>query len=245
MRVKSGLVVLMSLSLGACAGTGDVQPDAAGEQIKPGTVLIFHEQEAGAEAARMVYFINADTMRINEWQDPNDFILFDRNTRTIYNVVASDKTILVIKDRPVNGPPPLNYELGEAKEKSSAAVRSKDGLDAWHYRYTIGDAVCYNTVSMEGYLPEVVQALKEFRQVLAGEHAKGLGSTPPDMLDPCDLAMNIFESGRYLDKGFPLREWNDKGYQRFLVDVRYEQVPPAVVLQLPEGYKQYSIPGPE
>lgn len=238
----SGALVVVMLLLAGCAATGE--QSAPAPEPKAGTILIFQETEPDADPARMVYFVNQDMMRINEWQETEDFVLFDRRSRTIYNVVAKDKTILVIEDRPITVPSPVDYTLVEKKEESAAAIRNTDGNKAWHYKYMIGDQVCYNTVSIPDYLNDVVAALSEFREVLAGEHAKTLPNTPADVLDPCDLAMNIFEPGRFLDKGFPLREWDQRGYQRFLMDVRHDRVPPANVLTLPEDFKRYSIPSP-
>lgn len=246
------LVVVVQLS--ACAGGPTEESAAHGAtavvvagsgdlpQPKPGTVLIFHENEPDNDAHRVVVFVNPDVMRINDWREVGDYILFDRTTQTIYNVVKKDETVLVIKKRPVTVKPPLAYEVVEQKEKSAAAG-STSGNDAFHYKYMIKDRVCYNAVSLDGYLPDAVAGMIEFRTVLAGEHTKTIGSTPVEMLDACDLAMNIFEPGRYLEKGFPIREWDSKGYQRFLVDVRNNIVTDPQLLALPAGYTHYEIGG--
>ncbi len=254
MNLKLTGVAACLLLLAACGGetvrdsaetaTGQNADASATAGSKPGTVLVFHEKEPDNEAHRVVFFVNADFMRINDWKEVDDFILFDRQQNTIFNVVKKDRTVLVIKPRTVDIKSPLPYELHETKEKSAATVKSVNGSDAYHYSYLIGDRVCYDTVSLDGYLDEVVAAIKEFRTVLAGEHAKTIGNTPVEMLDACDLAMNIFEPNRYLEKGFPLREWDGRGYQRFLVDVRGGIVADPELLKLPEGYQQYEIKMP-
>lgn len=260
MQIKLGQIFYLSLlvTLAGCAtqtvqeGADPVSLDAVDMQqdqldetgqvaIKRGVVLIFHEKEPDNEAHRVVYFVNKDVMRINDWQQVDDYILFDRKTQTIYNVTKESKTIFVIKPNAVEVDSPIEYELVEAKEKSAAAVRTSSGESAYFYKYSINDRVCYNVVSLEGYLDDVRKALAEFRVVLAGEHAKTISNTPKEMLDPCDLAMNIFQPTRYIDHGFPIREWDSRGYQRFLVDVRAGVQTEARLLEIPEDYKQYSI----
>jgi hypothetical protein len=230
--------VLISVS---CATQPSVEQEKAFEN-EAGVYMLFSETEPGVNPYQVTIFVNSRFMHIKDnTAKDNDFILFDRNKKTIYNVVAEGKTILVIGPQNVNVDPPIKINYTEEKEESSALVKRTGGKTALHYHYLANNKSCYDVVVVEDYLPDVVRAFQEFRQVLAGEHAKTIDAIPSDMLDPCDLAINIFEPTRHLQHGFPVREWDEKGYQRFLVDVRENVVPPEGMMSLPTDYTKYSI----
>jgi hypothetical protein len=115
-------------------------------------------------------------------------------------------------------------------------------MQATHYRYDADGKHCYDAVAMPAeFLPEVVKAMREFRTTLAGEHASTVGAIPRDMLDACDLSVNIFHATKHLDHGMPIREWDQKGYQRFLVKYKEDlQIDKSEYL-IPDNYHRYSI----
>lgn len=239
----SGL--LLVALLGGCAN----QPQKTAEEIAaeekgeslPGTALLYAETEAGSKQSYTVrMFINPNYIHMDDSRTPQDFLLFDRKAKVIYSVNADDQTVFEIHAKPINIEPPISIDYAEESQPSSAIPKIND-QQATHYRYTVNGERCYDAVVMpESFLPEVREALMEFRLVLAGEHASTLANTPRDMLDACDLALNIFETNRHYAHGLPIREWGNGGYQRFLKDYREGYILVKEVLTLPEGYRHYS-----
>jgi hypothetical protein len=243
------IVVLLAM-LGACATPVEkTEPepaaDAAAEapmESAPGTMMIFVDREAGSDQPFTTrIFVNPGFMHISDSRSPEDFILFDRKTQTIHSVTMADKTVFDIGPKPVTIDPPIAIKYEEESQPSSA-IPKIDGQQANHYRFNVNGQHCYDAVVMpEDFLPDVLKAMREFRTVMAGEHATTVDQTPPEMLDACDLALNVFEPIRHMAHGLPIREWDRKGYQRFLKDYRKGLTVPLEVLALPKDFRHYSI----
>lgn len=238
----AGVALLMGL-LSACAGLSKPadESDTVADESRPGVAMLFVESEPGqSQSFTSRMFVNPRYLHMNDSRAPQDFILFDRKERVIYSVNSEDKTVFEIHAKPVTVKPPIAIDYTEESQPSSA-IPKVDGREAIHYRYLANGARCYDAVSLGGdFLPDVVQAMREFRTVLAGEHASTLERIPRDLLDPCDLALNIFYSTRHLEHGFPLREWGVNGYQRFLKTYYPDFTVEREVLTLPEGYRHYT-----
>ncbi len=241
--VKIILAVFLSLGLAACAGqfTKPAAKTEAELKAARGTLLIMVEREAGSEPFTTRLFINEGYLHISDVRSPADFILFNRKEKTIYNVSRGDKTIMVIRNKPVAIEPPIKLDYQEASQPSGA-IPKIDGKQATHYRFTANGEHCYDAVVMpEDFMPDVLAAMREFRMVLAGEHATTVDRTPKELLDACDLSLNIFYATRHMDHGLPIREWDRKGYQRFMKDYRTGLLASEGTFDLPKGFRRYSV----
>lgn len=245
-----GLMILIWLS--GCASTATTQsPSAeaditsaeknAEEKHEIGALLIYVERESGSESFTSRIFGNAHWLHISDSRSPADYVLFDRTAQTIYNVNQDDRSIFVIKRQAVDIEPPIVLDYRE-ESQPSGAIPKVDDRQATHYRFYANDAHCYDSVVLsENFMPEVLGAMREFREVLAGEHASTVNKLPEDMLDACDLLLNIFAATKHMDHGLPIREWDRHGYQRFLKDYRFEVSTPESVFELPEDFRHYSV----
>ncbi len=237
------------LWLSACATGGSSGGKAASgkdsqsssDQKNIGTLLIFSEREAGSESFTTRIFVNSEYMHMSDSLSPADFVLFNRAERTIYNVTRDEKSILVIRDKPHNVKPPIDINYKEESQPSSAIPRI-NGRQATHYQYKANGKRCYDAVVLGGdFMPDVLAALREFRQVLANEHASSVNNEPKEMMDACDMAVNVFFATKHMDHGIPIREWNTRGYQRFLKDYRENLAAPDSTFVLPKDYQQYTM----
>ncbi|KPJ92710.1 MAG: hypothetical protein AMJ53_08840 [Gammaproteobacteria bacterium SG8_11] len=242
LSILSLLVFLMS----ACTSPPKINYPKVQEEEKPegiGALLYFSIKEPGTDSYNSRVFVNNDVMVVKDSRAEQDFMLFDRKTRTIYNVNSEAKTIFVIKPRAVEIQPPIAIEYSEASQPSGAIPKVQD-MQATHYRYDANGAHCYDAVTMpEKFLPVVNEAMKDFRLVLAGEHASTLGNIPEDMHDACDMAVNIFHATKHYEHGLPIREWDRKGYQRFLRDYKTGVSMNPKEYELPQDYTQFSVSG--
>jgi outer membrane lipoprotein-sorting protein len=247
MKLKWLAGMVLVVGLGGCAlqesKPVETSETEAAEEDKAvtGTLLIYVEQEAGAGSFTTRMYVTEDYLHISDSLSPANFILFNRKEQTIYNVTQDDHTIFVIRPKAVSVAPPIEINYREESQPSSA-IPKIDGRQATHYRYFANDTHCYDTVALpEDFMPDVVSALREFRTVLAGEHATTVNSMPADTQDACDLALNIFEATRHMAHGLPIREWDRKGYQRFMKDYHTEVEAPEGIFVLPADFKRYSV----
>lgn len=208
-----------------------------------GTLLIFTEREAGSntESFTTRLFVSRDYLHMSDSFSPADFVLFNRSEKKIYSVTQDDKSIFVINNKPHNITPPIKIAY-EGKSQPSSAIPKIDGRQATHYRFFVNNKHCYDSVVLgEEFLPDVLAAMREFRQVLANEHASTVNRMPVDTLDACDLAVNIFHATQHMENGLPIREWDRRGYQRFLKDYRESVSVPEEIFVLPKDFRQYSL----
>lgn len=227
------------LGSAGCATNATRSDDQAIDPSKVGVALLYAEKEEGSPESGLRLYVNAEFLRIDDLSAPDDFILFDRKKRTIYNVATAEKSVSIISPKPVTVAPPIPITLTEEKNESAAVTRGAENSKGYYYKFFANGAPCYNAVVAENYLPDVVKAFQEFRTVLAGEHATSLGNLPPDRWDACDLALNIFYPTHHLQFGFPVREWNDKGYSKFLREVQFNVLIDPALLAIPADYARY------
>ncbi len=240
MCFKVVIIGVLLFGLAACS-TNSKKSGGQDSQKDLGILLSYNERDSDKNTYQVEIFINSKYMHISDSQSKGDYILFDRKKAVIYNVNADDKTIFVIKNRSVDIESPLDIQY-ELVSQPSAAIPEVQGNTATHYRFNVNGKHCYDAVSMEiAFMPDAVKAMKEYRNVLAGEHAKTVNKIPEDMLDACDLALNVFYPSKYLDNGLPMREWDRKGYRRFLESYKFNVKMPNEKLSLPDGYEKYSV----
>lgn len=236
-----GVLVWLSACATANNADGNGSQESSEDKKNAGTLLIYSEREAGSESFTTRIFINKKYMHMSDSLSPADFMLFNRSERTIYNVTHDEKSILVIRDRPHNIKPPIEIKYVEESQPSSA-IPKIDGRQATHYRFYANGKRCHDSVVLgKDFMPDVLAAMREFKQVLANEHAASVKNTPKDMMDVCDLAVNVFYATKHMDHGIPIREWNTSGYQRFLKDYRGNISASDSEFILPKDYVQYSM----
>lgn len=236
-------ISLVSVLITACSTPPKPNvPQMVEEEPKNvGALLLFSIKEPGTEAYENRVFVNRDVMVMRDSRAEKDFLLFDRKTKTIYSTNASDKTIFVIKPKPITTKPPIPLDYVETSQPSSA-IPKVQGMQATHFQYDVNGKHCFDAVVMpETFLPVVASAMKDFRAVLAGEHASTLGNIPDDMQDACDLAVNVFYATKHYEHGLPIREWDRKGYQKFLMDYKTGIDLDPKTYELPKDYREYSI----
>lgn len=219
------------------------QGSAAADAADPGTALklSFVEQEKGIDPYATRMLVTPKYLRIDDGAGSKDFVLFDRASRIIYDVNAEDGTIMTVEPHAVDIEPPDPLKLSEDRLGSMKDAPTVAGKAPVHYRLNADGKECANVVAVDGLLPDAVAALRAYRQVLAGESARTLNLIPADVRNACDMAADTFAPARHLAHGFPIQQWDAKGYSRMLTDFDPAFVPEQGVFVLPEGYKRFSI----
>jgi hypothetical protein len=215
---------------------------ATGKAGSPdGIILTYEEQEAGVEAYPVRILVVPGYLRMDDGHDHDDFILFDRTSRTIFSINHEDREILVIEhSSPGDGLAPLP-DLHLGIEKTAAEnVPLVAGKTPEIYRFTAAGEICLEAVVVPGLLPPAVQALGEYGRLLAGRQRSTLDNTPEEFRTPCYLSRYVFAPDRQLEKGLPIQEWDNSGYRRTLTDFRDNVPVDPELFKLPAGYTRHT-----
>ena len=203
------------------------------------TALYYAEQEPGGEPYRTRMIVTARWLRMDDGGETKDFLLFDRREKTLYSVSTADARILVIAPKPVGIAAPV--ALAHTLEPDAEAYPAVGGKKVTRYRLLTNQKPCYDLVAAEGMLPEAVQALREYRQTLAGQQAAMLAGMPKELQTPCDLANNVFAPVRYLDFGLPIRLDETGVRTSELVDYKADFEAGPALFDLPASYRRIAI----
>lgn len=203
------------------------------------TALYYAEQDAGSAPYQTRMIVTDRWLRIDDGPQGKDFLLFDRRDRTIYNLNTADESILVLSPLAVGISSPL--ALRHRVDKDEAGLPSVGNRTVRHYRLHTNDTLCYDLYAADGLLPGAVQALREYREALAGQQAVPLPSAPKEVLAGCDLANNIFLPARHLDYGLPVRLSETGVRTSELVDYNTDFKAEAALFELPPNYKRLTI----
>ncbi len=220
------------IALSACATHLPVAPQIA-------TVMMFTEQEQGGAPYRTRMIVTPRYLRIDSGHSHGGFVLLDRSKHTVYSVSRMDKTVLVIKPRRITLPRPAEFRQRVVKDKRE--FPSIDGRKVVHYTLLTNNERCFDVYAAAGLLPDVVAALRDYHQVLAGEQAVTESKTPVSFRSDCDLANYVFLPAHYLEFGFPVRQTDSAGTTRQLVDYKIASPLTPGLFNLPADYRRYSI----
>lgn len=202
------------------------------------TVLYYRISEPGIDPYLSRWLITDSFLRIDEGDVADNFILFDRRKHLVSSVVNGDRTVLDIPKRAVDRKPAKSLKQ-ESRTVRDDKLPVVDGKKPIYRELYINDSLCSSVVSVEKLLPDVVNALREYRQVMAGEHAKNMDNTPAELQQPCELSLYIFNPLWTLERGLPIQEWDTQGKAQVLLDYKTGETVDAALFNLPEGYRHY------
>ncbi|MEJ2685688.1 MAG: hypothetical protein P8124_00520 [Gammaproteobacteria bacterium] len=217
---------------------------AAGTDAKPGSTdaieLTYQIKMPGRPAYTTRYLVTPRFMRSDDGPGSKDFVLLDRKGRTVYSVSQSDSTVLVIPYRAIDAKRPASLKLSQQVHKDPKAPHV-GGRTPVHYTFLANGKTCSDAVVVPGLLGGAVAAMREFEQIMAGQHAADMDKTPADMQTPCDLARYVFAADRQLRHGLPIQEWDPTGYRRTLTDYKPKLEVDPSLFKLPKGFRHYSV----
>lgn len=227
---------LAGVGLAAIMLTAVAEPDAVSA-----TVLLWQERETGIAPHSTRMLVSKQYLRSDDGRDTADFMLFDRQTRRIYSVSHSERSILVIEADAIPGEAGPQPDFKESLQPDPKAPKIS-GLAASQYQLSSGDQKCLQATLVPGLLPGVIEALREMQGVLAARQYRDLTKTPEEFRTPCFLANYVYAIDRHLQAGFPVVELRQDGWQRMLLDYRSDQMIASDRFQLPQGYREERMP---
>jgi hypothetical protein len=228
------------LLLALAIATATARAEDAG--VLAGSLLLYEEQEAGTDAYPVRILVVPGYLRMDEGNDEDDYLLFDRSSGTIASVSHEQRMILSIEELTGSGQGPALPDVELGMERVAAPdMPPVAGRTPELYRFTAHRDTCLEVVVVPGLMQAAVEALAEYGRVLAARQLATLENTPREMWTPCFLARNVLAPARHLSRGLPIEERDGHGYQRVLLDFRSDVELAAGLFRLPEGYISRSL----
>ncbi len=234
-------VLAIFLISAGCSRSNDELPTPVQEDgMVSADWLLYEEQEQGTGQYPVRILVSKHHLRFDDNFDASDFLLLDRHTHTLYSVSHEESSILVIEGKPGDSNLPSNIDLTEERSEDGDAPTIGGNLPV-HVRFKANNELCYEVVLVPDLLNEVTEALTEYAEILGWRQLNSLETVPVTMQTPCFLSRYVYRPARHLTQGLPVREWDDSGYLRTLVDYGEEQKFSRSLFVLPGGYAQFKI----
>ena len=201
------------------------------------TQVLFEERESGIDPYVTRMLLNKRYLRIDEGVDEGDFVLFDRVLGRIHNINHEERTEVVIERKPPVVADLPDVEFSTEREVQNA-VPTIGGIVAVEHRFFSEGALCQRSINFDGLLPQFVDALRLYREVLVAQSLASLDSVPEEFKTPCYLALNVTHANAFLEPGFPAMMADEQGRMRLLLEFNKLELS-ADLFKLPDGYERY------
>lgn len=189
----------------------------------------FMDQRGDAGGGITRYLVTDRYLRMDYGQERDDYVLFDRQKKRVYNVTHDQRTIMLIEPGVVTIPKPEKWKVNEDTLQEERGKRS--------YDIEVNDIKCSRITAAQNFLPDFVDALGDFNELMAATQAATYLATPPELRHPCELARYVLEPRRWIGSGFPLYEANTDGSIRRLLDYKTGMPIRPSLFKLPETYR--------
>ena len=238
MKAFSTVVSVFVVAL-LSANTAPVFAQEAGTPEEPvvAQVVVWAERRAEGEPYPLRLLLSEAVLRFDGGKDEDDFLLLERDSKTLYNIVRADQSILQVPYVPVAVDDTLAAAIRlEHTLESMQGAPEVEGLAPLKLTLKANGEVCRTSVVVPELFPAVLEALREFATVMASFHAASLPVTASENVNACNFADAILQPTRALDSGFPVQENQSAGVQRMLFSVEDDAALPAALFTLPAGY---------
>ena len=203
--------------------------------------LTYRVDEPGLDPYLSRILVTDDYLRMDEGAAGGGFLLLDRHQGIVYSVSDVEKSVLVINPSPGHQTPSPSLVLTEEVELDAEAP-AIGGRQPYSVALLVNGERCREMVVVKGLLPEAVEALREFSEILARVQARSLTAMPGDVAADCDLAELVYAPTRWLDFGLPI-QWRYAGKQQFLLDFAAAEAVETPLFQIPPNYARMGMPG--
>ena len=233
------LPIIFCVFLFGCASQGAKHNNNSQKNTKPsnaGYLLLFSEKRPNETEHSVRMMITDDYLRIDEGPQSQDYELFDRHNKSITEVTGETESIHYVNptDQHVRPTFPVRWVIESQTSQALMRTQQNNQASATHYLFYLNDEPCYNLVTIDNHLTETLDALREYNRVIANDLKSNYQMSENRH---CSDAINIFDPNVRLQYGFPLREWGQYGYQRFLVDFQKDVIFPESLFKSPKRHE--------
>lgn len=195
--------------------------------------ITYMDQELDRGGYVTRYLVSEHFLRMDFGQDSDDYVLYDRRARRVFNVNHERREALVIDYEPVNYPKPERWSVDEYTRQNTDGKR--------RFELSVNGTTCSRMVAMEKLAPDAAQAMAEFAEALAATQAETYRATPSDQQQPCDLARFVLEPRRWYQYGVPVDEVDANGLSRRLLSYSASVKARPTLFAVPARYRQVNL----
>ncbi|MEW8053540.1 MAG: hypothetical protein AB2792_04005 [Candidatus Thiodiazotropha sp.] len=206
------------------------------DEIQAG-LLLYAARDANGDEVTNRLLITPKMLRIEQEGGADGYILYDRDTETIYSVTPDERSILVIQPQP--GIVQIPHEMGLKLERVTDFNGPEIGdSKPQHWQLIVNEEICRNAILAPGLMTEALAVYRDYLRLLANQHYLGLHAIPDEYRDPCDDAIHVFAPALFLQQGLPVRVWDRNGDRESLLDFSDQHGVNSGLFRLPADYKR-------
>jgi hypothetical protein len=197
------------------------------------TEVTYMDQEETGGGYVTRYLVTDRFLRMDYGRDREDFVVFDRRDKRVYNVAHDRRQVLVFEPGALKIAPPANWKIKEYIHDDRNGQKRFD--------LAVNGVVCSRITASERFLPEVAQALMEFQEVMAATHAATYLATPPEQRADCNLARLVLEPRHWFKYGLALDEVRNDGFSRRLLNYQADIAVRPKLFEVPADYRKIGV----
>lgn len=198
------------------------------------TELRYQDSEEGATAYQTRILVSDRYLRMDDGHDDADFVLLDRKTGKIVNVLHERRVLLAMSHGELPEQVPQSYRV----EQKVTPVRE----GTVRVQVLADGRLCSETVAASKLFPDAARALAEFKAALAYTQWVTYRNTPAELRQDCDLVHHVWQADMALSHGLPIEERDYAGRVRQYVSGEKRELEPEA-FRLPEGYEVLDLSG--
>jgi hypothetical protein len=195
--------------------------------------LRYQDSESGEPAYQTRILVSERYLRMDDGNDGADFVLFDRKTGKVSNVVHAQKMLMAMHEKKLPKPPSHAYRV----ERKVMPVRA----GTVRVQVLADGRLCSETVAVARLYPDAARALTEYKAALAYTQWTTYRNTPAELRQDCDLVHHVWQSGMALSQGLPIEERDYAGRVRLYVSGETRKLRPEL-FELPKDYETFVLP---
>lgn len=198
--------------------------------------LRYQDSEGDAAPYETRILVTDRYLRMDDGRDGSDFVLFDRRTGKVSNVLHGQKMLMAMHDEKLPAEPPHAYRV----ERKLTQVRS----GTMRVQVLADGKLCSETVAVAKLFPDAARAMAEYKAALAYTQWTTYRNTPAELRQDCDLVHHVWQTGISYSQGLPIEERDYAGRVRQYVGGEKRPLRPEL-FKLPEGYEMLELPDME
>lgn len=187
--------------------------------------LNYQDADPGTAAYRTRILVTPDYLRMDTGSDNGDFVLLDRASGELLNVIRSEQRAYRYESKKIRLSKPQPWKITQTVKRLAPTTRQ--------FTWAVNGKTCGQVTAAATLLPDTAKALQQYWKALAPSQVQTWQRTPPEMRDECDLARYVLEIPRLFQYGLPLEDIASDGRTR-----RYESS-----RQLPMQADLFVVPG--